>query len=847
MHSKYSRAVSPEMVLPTMALWAEKKGIDLLTTADWTHPLWLKEIETQLEEDGEGIYKLKNPPAGGKTKFILTTEIANIFTQGGKGRRIHTLFFAPNFEVVHKINEAIAKRGGNLMSDGRPILGLSVEQMCELVWEIDEKVLVVPAHCLPGEEKIITNKGLVAIRNVEEKNQVLTHKGRYRRVSGLFKREYSGDLYKVIPWCFSQGLSTTPEHPYLAIKTVKKCRSTGDICRPFGKHLNHCQVKHYLSYKPEWLAADKLQVGDLLLYPILLDNSRLTSFKISDVINGLEKRTSQVRIKGGRGLWTNNKIKFDADFGRLIGYYLAEGSIYGKNGLGFCFNKSEKELVKDAKRIISKIFGINKYREYYRKGSGGVELSFSSEILTRLFKKWFYGELGSNKASNKKIPNWMLSLNSKFQAEILIGWWLGDKGYTVSRELMNQMKIICLRLGIIPSIGLEKIDDHHKRGKHLINNREIKANYDLYYFNCLSFITAESKKLVTRMNGKRLSRKLDRHHGWIDDNYAYLPIRKIEKKQFKGKVYNLEVEKDNSYAAEFAAVHNCWTPWFAVFGSKSGFDSIEECFGKYADRIYSAETGLSSDVLMNWKIKDLDTRTIISNSDSHSPRKMGREATVFEFNGDKLKYDDIAGAIKQDKTSRAKIAYTIEFHPEEGKYHYTGHRACGVVQSPEETRAKGATCHVCGRALTVGVEHRVDELSAKERLEMKAVEKINENGVKGYFHPYDKTRPPYVMLVPLQEIIAEAFNVGSGSKKVDELYETMGQNLGKELDILLKAKLEAIEKISGAKAAEGIRLVRSGEIVVQPGYDGEFGVVKIWDSPAGENSDTVKTEQTSLF
>jgi len=410
-----------------MAEWAEKKGLDLLATADWTHPLWLKELETQLQEAGEGIFKLKNPPTGGKTRFLLSCEIANIYTEKGKLRRIHTLFWAPSFNTVHKINEELVRRGANLMSDGRPILGLTLKQMCETVWGIDEKVLVVPAHI--------------------------------------------------------------------------------------------------------------------------------------------------------------------------------------------------------------------------------------------------------------------------------------------------------------------------------------------------------------------------------------------------------------------------WTPWFSVFGSKSGFDSIEEAFGEYADRIYAVETGLSSDILMNWKIKDLDRRAIISNSDSHSPRKMGREATVLAL-PDNYGFEDLAAL---------KVAYTIEFHPEEGKYHYTGHRNCQVVQSALETRKRGTTCPVCGRPLTVGVEHRVDELSAPDRLEMKAVEKINENGVKGYFHPTDKKRPPYVMLVPLQEILAESLGTNTASKRVDELYETLTQTLGNELEILLKVKPEAIAKIAGDKVAEGVKKVRGGEIVIQPGYDGVFGVVKIWASPAGENNDKVKAEQTSLF
>ncbi|MCX6816423.1 MAG: endonuclease Q family protein [Candidatus Beckwithbacteria bacterium] len=434
LHSKYSRAVSPEMMTSVMAKWAEKKGIDLLATSDWTHPLWLKELETFLEEDGEGIFKVKNSPS--KTRFLLSTEIANIYTDKNKGRRIHTLFWSPSFQTVHKINEELAKRGGNLLSDGRPILGLTLKQMCEVVWGIDERVLVVPAHA--------------------------------------------------------------------------------------------------------------------------------------------------------------------------------------------------------------------------------------------------------------------------------------------------------------------------------------------------------------------------------------------------------------------------WTPWFAIFGSKSGFDSIEEAFGEFSDRIYAVETGLSSDPLMNWRIKDLEKRAIVSFSDSHSPRKMGREATVFEFSGDKLKFDDIAGAIKQDKDSRCRIAYTIEFHPEEGKYHYTGHRACGVVQSPEETRKNGTTCHVCGRPLTVGVMHRVDELDQVNK-ELKAIEKSSEAGVVGYYHPTDKSRPPYVMLVPLGEILAESLGTNTASKRVDEMYEKMISVLGNELDILLKKDLQEISKIAGEKVAEGVAKVRSGKIVINPGYDGVFGVVKIWGSLKEINDDKLKSEQPSLF
>lgn len=843
LHSKYSRAVSPSMVIPIMTEWGEKKGIDLLATGDWTHPLWFKELEANLEEAGTGIYKLKN--SAKKTRFFLSGEISSIYTDRGRGRRVHTLFFAPSLAVVKKINEELVKRGANLMSDGRPIVGLSCQQLCEVVWGIDERVLVVPAHCLLPEEMITTEVGIKAIQQIKKNETVLTHKGRYKPVTKLLKRQYEGEVIKVRPWYFSLGLTTTPEHPYYVIKTVKKCRSTGDVCRPFGKHLNHCQAKHYLTYKPEWLAAEKLEIGDFLLYPIVSQMSRITNLKISDVISGLEKDAGKVRIKGGRGLWTNNQIKFNADFGRLIGYYLAEGYIYGKNGVGFCFNASETELIQDVKNLISRIFGLNKFREYYRKGSGGVELSVSSEIITRLFQQWFYGEKIIKRANNKQLPNWMLTLNLKFQAEVLLGWWCGDKGYTVSRNLLNQMKMICLRLKILPGIGVSKAVGFKKKIHYsVVENREIKANYDLYYLSRLTFF--EDKYLLKeRLKDIRLERKLDRKHGWINGNYAYLPIRKIEKAKYRGEVYNLEVATDNSYVAEFAAVHNCWTPWFALYGSKSGFDSVEECFGKYAERIYAIETGLSSDPAMNWRIPDLDKRAIVSFSDAHSPKKLGREATVLELSSQEYNFNDVAEALKKGASQVNKIAYTIEFYPEEGKYHYTGHRLCRVVQSPEETRLKGTTCHVCGRPLTVGVEHRVDQL-AKDRELIEPVKKTSEHGVVGYYHPTDSTRPPYVKAVPLHEILAEALNTGTASKKVDELYEILIKEFGNEFKVLLKTDLGEIKKAGGERLAEGVGKVRSGDIVVNPGYDGVFGVVKIWPSPDSPKDATV-TNQPSLF
>ncbi|MBI2621467.1 MAG: DNA helicase UvrD [Candidatus Levybacteria bacterium] len=444
LHSKYSRAVSRDMVLPIMTQFAKKKGLNLLTTGDWTHPIWLREIKSELVELESGVFGLRSPAndQGQKTsdqnepKFILSVEVSSIYSQGGKVRRIHSLLFAPSIEVAEKMNAELVKRGANLTSDGRPIVGLTPPNLLEILMGIDERSFLIPCHA--------------------------------------------------------------------------------------------------------------------------------------------------------------------------------------------------------------------------------------------------------------------------------------------------------------------------------------------------------------------------------------------------------------------------WTPWFSLYGSMSGFDSIEECFGDFAKYIYGVETGLSSDPAMNWRIKELENRSILSFSDSHSPMKMGRENTVFVVKNEKLKvknftYDDIRLAIMQDSKAKLKIGYTIEFYPEEGKYHYTGHRNCKVVYSPKDTKEKGTTCPVCGRGLTIGVMERVEALAAS--LE-NIVDKSGKSGIRWITDPFKK-HPPYAKLVPLNEIIAESLESTPASVKVKEMFYTLTEKLGSEFEILLKTPIEEIEKVAGEALAQAILQVRQGDIFISPGYDGEYGIVRI--KPQEKDSETDKqAEQATL-
>jgi uncharacterized protein (TIGR00375 family) len=267
----------------------------------------------------------------------------------------------------------------------------------------------------------------------------------------------------------------------------------------------------------------------------------------------------------------------------------------------------------------------------------------------------------------------------------------------------------------------------------------------------------------------------------------------------------------------FLVPAHAWTPWFGVFGSQSGFDSLKECFGDWTKYIYAIETGLSSDPAMNWRWSALDNITLISNSDAHSPANLGREANLFE--GEELNYQAIIEAIKlgADVSKRhsgispsLKLISTIEFFPQEGKYHFDGHRNCQIVFSPKETKEHKNICPKCNKPLTVGVMNRVEKLA--DRPENGKPEKII----------------PFKCLIPLQEIIADAFGMGKASKTVQEEYKKMVSNLGSEFEILLNKSKEEIESVALPLIAEGIMRVREEKVKIHPGYDGEFGKIEIF-------------------
>ena len=248
-----------------------------------------------------------------------------------------------------------------------------------------------------------------------------------------------------------------------------------------------------------------------------------------------------------------------------------------------------------------------------------------------------------------------------------------------------------------------------------------------------------------------------------------------------------------------------WTPWFSVLGDKSGFDSIEECYEDLTKYIYAVETGLSSDPPMNWICSILDKFTLISNSDAHSPEKLGRNANRFDT---ELSYDSIINALKTGNPEQC--LGTIDLFPQEGKYHYDGHRKCGILWNPVETLQHKGICSKCGKKVTVGVMNRVVQLSDREDFRER------------------KTRLPFYLIIPLKEILSEIQGVGPNSKKIDKVYHSVLNKIGPELDILLNKPIEEIKKNGNDILAEAIRRMRNGEIYIKEGFDGEFGIIKVY-------------------
>lgn len=818
-HSRHSRATSKNLNIDNLVKWARVKGINLLGTGDISHEEWLSEIREKLKEDEQGILWYSDD--SGKFPFILTGEISLVFTAGGKGRRVHLVYLVPNLEVNNKINKYLDTKGRRDY-DGRPIFSISCEEFTRVLKEIDNRIEVIPAHCLMGDELVHTENVTQKIKDIPVGEKVLTHEGKFKRVKEILVNDYTGDLIHIKPWYFLEGLKTTPEHPFFAIKSYKNCPSTKGTCKPLCCNLKSCKDKKYLSYKPGWICSQDLEKSDFLVYPRLKNIEDIKQIDLREYVQDFKQISEDSIIsQQGRNHVGKTKIKINCDerFCRLVGYFLSEGYLINDEAIAFSFNIKETDYIEDVISIVKDYFGIE-LSKLDNRSEHGATLIFYSRILNSFFTQFYYG--GVKRASTKFLPNNFLNLPKEKLAEILRGWWRGDTGVTVSRQLADKMKSLCLKIGIIPSIKVYCVKVYAEKYKKFIGDREIIPKNDMIVFSNLSFFEQDFGLLKEKCFKKSVN-KLKRKHGWIDENYAYLPIKEIHKEKYSGEVYNLEVEEDNSYVTEFACVHNCWTPWFGVFGSESGFDSLKEAFGSQYENIHAIETGMSSDPEMNWKLEELEDKAIISFSDSHSfwPWRLGREATIFHLNpNEKLSYGLIISQIR-NKTYKS----TIETDPGYGKYHYDGHRLCGFSCSPKETKELGGICPKCNKELVIGVENRIEELTNNKTI--------------------PKNARPFHKLLPLHELIAFFLKTKVESKKTWSIYNNLIEKFGNEMNILLRVDRNVLfaelEKERLIPLAQLIIDNRIANLKVKPGFDGEYGVL------VDKNSEKQEEKQRTLI
>jgi thioredoxin reductase len=452
------------------------------------------------------------------------------------------------------------------------------------------------ATCLPPNQDIVTEQGLKPIEQIRSGESVLTHCGIYGIVEESIVRPYEGELVELYSRFFrADAIKLTPNHPVLVVKT-KKCVGGGSVCKPVKEHAysnygRYWKCKgYYKQYKPEWIKAGELTKEHYLLYPIIQTIKNKKYLKISDyvkakvdgrLVSPINKRHSTHNIP--------NTITINEDFMRLVGYYLAEGFSHAR-GVSFTFNKDEKEYIQDTLNLLKNIFGAPVSIKIENQVA---RITVSSQILKELFKTLF-----DTGAHLKHIPSWMLTLQNQLQKELVKGMWRGDgckvkKDFvyvTNSKELANQLKIILLRLGIISSTSLRNKEDLNKK-IHTIENREIKFHYDKYHISVGGPFLEKICEILDETHEKIQNRTRKLHYGWIDKNYAYLPIRDIRRMPYVGNVHNLTIKNYNSYTTSNSTLHNCDMPVFKnkivaiVGGGNSALDAA--LYGsKIAKQIY---------------------------------------------------------------------------------------------------------------------------------------------------------------------------------------------------------------------------------------------------------------------
>ncbi len=764
-HSKYSRATSRDMDVAHITEWAKLKGITLMGTGDFTHHLWLEELKYNLEDLGNGLFKHKD------VYFILTSEISSIYSKKGKTYRIHNMVFSPSFKTTDKINETLA-RYGNLASDGRPILGMDAQELARIIFDIDEDCMIVPGHIwTPWFSLFGSMSGFDKIEHCFEDQTPKI----FALETGLSCYDEKTEVLTENGWKkftdvrYSDKICTlNPKTDQIEFQSPQRIFSyiyKGKMYKLKTSRVNLLVTpNHKLLYSPCDFRNRKpfvlREAERLFKKSKILKKDGIWAGKHSDFFT-----LPEVRIRHGSRYYSGFRNKKEARLPikpwlKFFGFWIAEGwTSEGKEGdYNVCVCNNNKEVLNEMKQILES-FG---YRVFQRKNLVRVR-DFQLFHYLRQFGKCF----------DKFIPTDIKSV-SKELLEILLEYYIKGDGHiygrtrkglsatTTSIRLRDDLQEIALKIGI---------SAYYKRGQK----------------KGTPFHSACTKKIYKRRN-----------HAWIV--YFIRRNRPVILPSTIKKHHYIESWVDYS-----GFVYCLMVPNHVVYIRRGG---IPLWCG-------------NSDPAMNWRLSALDKFTLISNSDSHSPSKIGREANVFNC---ELDYKTIREVLKTKDKKR--FLYTIEFFPEEGKYHFDGHRLCGIRWSPKETKEHGGRCPKCGKPVTVGVVNRVEKLADRPE----------------GFRPENFI--PFKSFIPLGEIIADAKGVGKTSVGVERDYHSYLAKFGTEFDILMRASKEALLKGLPPRVAEGVLRVREGKVNIKAGFDGEYGTISIFGD---EEKPKEAEKQLSLF
>ncbi len=757
LHSKYALATSKDTDLEHLADGAKTKGLNLLATGDFTHPRWLHELKDKLEPlEATGLFSYR-----GMT-WMLAVEVSTVYTKEGKTRKVHHLIYAPDFEVAAQVNEFLSKRGA-LSSDGRPIFaGLDSAELVEGLTGISGSVVVVPAHVwTPWFSALGSRSGFDSLEECYEDQAGKI----FALETGLSCYDEQTEVLTRSGWKKFADLTYANEictlNPSLGkmeyqkpLRIIKN-RYRGKMYRLRTKRVDlHVTPNHRLFVT---------QFGSRGPKPFRLEEARVLFGKSKTFLKGgaWEGKTSKyftlpaVEIKHGSRFYSGfRKIPERRlpirPWLRFFGLWLAEGhtTTGSKGQYSVVVSNTNKRLVSEMVRLF-KGFG---YRPTVYDNKGCFQVRVRNYQLFSFLKQFGYSH-------EKFVPIEIKTLSKPLLTILLDGYLKGDghvygrtgKGLsatTTSIRLRDDLQEIALKVGMSAYYKLGMKEGTPLRA---LNDGKYKSRFDAW----VVYFLRHNKHGVT----PSILRKRGYSEAWMD---------------FDGMVYCVSV------------------PNHVVYVRRNG---IPVWCG-------------NSDPQMNWRLSKLDRVALISNSDAHSPNpwRLGREANVFELG--RLSYRELFEVIRMKDPSR--FLFTIEVDPAYGKYHYTGHRKCGVSLAPAESVRLKDRCPVCGKKLTVGVLQRVEELADRP----------------------DGYRPagaiPFKRLLPLYEVISFATGVNRlYAKGVIEEEDKLVRKFGSELAVLLEADRDALAKVTKGSVVEAIIELREGKVEFVPGYDGVYGIPKL--------------------